>query len=166
MRLRPRALLCCLLAVPIADRASAQGTSGMLPPPISSRDLDVYGDTLGLTPEQRDATDVIHDQYREEFRVLREGNIEQYMQEVGGMWRGGFSSLNRKAIEASIQKLDRLMTRIRLTDDILFDGISVMLTDEQATQLARVMQTRDRQRYRSGGTRMAGFVNRAARSLG
>ncbi len=163
MRFRPRALLCCLLAVPIADRASAQGTSGMLPTPISSRDLDVYGDTLGLTPEQRDATDAIHDRYREEFRVLREGDIEQYMQEVGGMWRGGFSSLNRKAIEASIQKLDRLMVRIRLTDDILFDGIQAMLTDEQATQLARVMQARDRARYRSGGTRVAGFVNRAAR---
>ena len=163
MRLSPRTLLCCLLAVPIADRASAQGTSGMLPTPISSRDLDVYGETLGLTPEQRDAIDAIHEQYRLEFRVLREGDIEQYMQEVGGMWRGGFSSLNRKSIEASIQKLDRLMTRIRLTDDILFDGIQAMLTDEQATQLARVMQTRDRQRYASGGTRMARFVNRAAR---
>ncbi len=163
MRLSPRALLCCLFALPIADRASAQGTSGMLPTPISSRDLDVYGDTLGLTPEQRDATDAIHERYRQEFRVLREGDIEQYMQEVGGMWRGGFRSLNRETIEASIQKLDRLMTRIRLTDDVLFDGIHAMLTDEQATHLARVMQTRDRQRYRSGGTRMVGFVNRAAR---
>jgi len=163
MRLRPRVLLCCLLAVPVADRASAQGTSGMLPAPISSRDLDVYGDTLGLTPEQRDATDAIHEQYREAFRVLRENDIEQYMQEVGGLWRGGFGSLNRKSIEGSIQKLDRLMTRIRLTDDILFDGIQAMLTEEQATQLARVMQARDRARYRSGGTRMVGFVNRAAR---
>ena len=163
MRFRPRVLLCCLLAVPIADRASAQGTSGMLPPPISSRDLEVYGDTLGLTPEQRDATDAIHEQYREAFRILREGDIEQYMQGVGGMWRGGFSSLNRKSIEASIQKLDRLMTRIRLTDDVLFDGIQAMLTEEQASQLARVMQARDRARYQAGGTRMVGFVNRAAR---
>jgi len=163
MRIRPRVLLCCLLAVPIADRASAQGTSGMLPAPISSRDLDVYGDTLGLTPEQRNATDAIHERYREAFRVLREGDIEQYMQEVGGMWRGGFSSLNRKSIEGSIQKLDRLMTRIRLTDDVLFDGIQALLTEEQGTQLARVMQARDRARYRAGGTRMVGFVNRAAR---
>ncbi len=162
MMLSHRALLCCLIALPIADRASAQGTSGMLPTPISSRDLDSYGNTLGLTPEQRDATDAIHEQYREDFRVLREGDIEQYMQEVGGLWRGGFRSLNREAIEASIQQLNRLMTRIRLTDDILFNGIQAMLTDEQATHLARVMQTRDRQRYRAGGTRMVGFVNRAA----
>ena len=162
MRSSTRALLCCLIAVPLADRVSAQGTSGMLPTPISSRDLDVYGDALGLTPEQRDATDAIHEQYREDFRVLREGDIEQYMQEIGGLWRGGFSSMNRETIETSIQQLDRLMTRIRLTDDILFDGIQAMLSDEQATQLARVMQTRDRQRYRAGGTRMIGFVNRAA----
>ncbi len=163
MRLRPHVLLCCLLAGPIADRASAQGTSGMLPTPISSRDLDVYGETLDLTREQRDAIDAIHEQYREDFRVLREGDIEAYMGEVSGMWRAGFRSLNRKAIKESIQKLDRVMSKIRLTDDRLFDGIQATLTDEQSMQLARVMQARDRQRYRSGGTRMVGFVNRAAR---
>ena len=123
MRLRPHVLLCCLLAGPIADRASAQGTSGMLPTPISSRDLDVYGETLDLTREQRDAIDAIHEQYREDFRVLREGDIEAYMGEVSGMWRAGFRSLNREAIEESIQKLDRVMRKIRLTDDRLFDGV-------------------------------------------
>ncbi len=167
MRLNRRFLLCCTLAVLTTaapgNRALAQGTSGLLPSPISSRDLDLYGEALDLTSRQRQAIDVFHDQYREDFHVLREAEIEQYMQQVGGMFGRGLRSMDRDAIEESIRTLDRLMGRIRLIDDRLFDGIQSVLTDEQAARLSRAMQSRDRQRYRTGGSRMVGAVNRAAR---
>jgi len=135
----------------------------MLPSPISSRDLDLYGEALDLTSRQRQAVDVFHDRYREDFRVLRETEIAQYMEQVGGMFGRGLRSMDRKAIEQSIRTLDRLMGKIRLIDDRLFDGIQSVLTDEQAARLSRAMQSRDRQRYRTGGSRMVGAVNRAAR---
>ena len=167
MRLTRRVLLCCTIALLATAapgrRALAQGTSGMLPSPISSRDLDLYGEALGLTSEQRQAIDVMHDTYREDFRVLREAEIAEYMEQVGGMFGRGLRSMNRESIEESIRDLDRLMGRIRLIDDRLFDGIQSVLTDEQAARLSRAMQSRDRQRYRTGGSRMVGAVNRAAR---
>ena len=167
MRLNRRVLLCCTLAVLATaapgHRALAQGTSGILPSPISGRDLDLYGEALDLTSEQRQAVDAFHDQYREDFRVLREAEIARYMEQVGGMFGRGLRSMDRKAIEESIRTLDRLMGRIRLIDDRLFDGIQSVLTDEQAARLSRAMQSRDRQRYRTGGSRMVGAVNRAAR---
>ena len=163
----PRELLCCTLAFLVVagtgTRAMAQGTSGMLPSPVSSRDLDLYGETLQLTPSQRDAIDTFHEQYREDFRVLREQEIEQYLQEVSGFWGRGFGSFDREAIKDSLQELSRLMSRIRLLDDRLFDQVGSVLTDDQAVDLPRVMQARDRQRYQTGGSRMAGFGNRAAR---
>ena len=163
----PRELLCCTLAFLVVagtgTRAMAQGTSGRLPSPVSSRDLDLYGETLQLTPSQRDAIDTFHEQYREDFRVLREQEIEQYLQEVSGFWGRGFGSFDREAIKDSLQELSRLMSRIRLLDDRLFDQVGSVLTDDQAVDLPRVMQARDRQRYQTGGSRMAGFGNRAAR---
>ena len=55
MRLNRRVLLCCTLAVLATaapgHRALAQGTSGILPSPISGRDLDLYGEALDLTSE-------------------------------------------------------------------------------------------------------------------
>ena len=155
--------LALLTVAGTGTRAMAQGTSGMLPSPVSSRDLDLYAETLELTPGQRDAIDAFHEQYREGFRVLREQEIEQYLQEVGGLWGRGFGSFDREAIKDSLKELNRLMSRIRLLDDGLFDQVGSLLTDDQAVYLPRVMQARDRQRYQTGSFRMAGFGNRAAR---
>ena len=163
----PRDMLCCTLAFLVVagtgTRAMAQGTRGMLPSPVSSRDLDLYREILELTPPQRDAIDAFHEQYRADFRILREREIEHYLQEVSGFWGRGFGSFDREAIKDSLEELSRLMSRIRLLDDRLFDQVGSVLTDDQAVDLSRVMLARDRQRYQTGGSRMAGFANRAAR---
>ena len=160
-RRRPVVILLVAAAAIVPVLAStapvaAQGTSGMLPSPMTVRDLDRFADRLNLTADQRRALDEAHDEYHADFRTLRQGDIEQYLEEVRGLWSRGFRSLNREAIEASLTKLDRLMTRIRLLDDQLFDAMQSVMIDEQIAGLPRVMQTRDRQRYSSGGTQMVG----------
>ncbi|MHC4217458.1 MAG: hypothetical protein ACYSU7_03290 [Planctomycetota bacterium] len=147
----------------VTQPASGQGTSGTLPGPISSHDLAAWADRLELTDQQRQAIEPFHEEYREEFRRLRDGEIEQYLQEVGGMMGRGFRSLDREAIKDSLKKLDRLMTRISLMDDRLFDNVQSALSDEQVVELPRIMQARKRQRYNTGAMRMTGSANRAAR---
>jgi Spy/CpxP family protein refolding chaperone len=152
-----------LWAVLATTSAFGQGTGGMLPGPIASHDLAAWANQLELSDEQRQAIEPFHEEYREAFRQLRDGEIEQYMQEVGGMMGRGFRSLDRKAIEDSLRKLDRLMTRISLLDEGLFNNVQSVLADEQVAKLPRVMQARKRERYRTGATRMIGAANRAAR---
>lgn len=165
---RARRLLCLVavaaaLALAAADRASAQGTSGALPDPISSRDLDVLADRLDLSPEQRQAIEPFHDEYRESFRRLRESDIEEYLDNVGGLWRRGFGGIDRREIEESLQRHERIDTSIRLLDDGFFNNVQTVLTKEQLMQLPRAMQARERQRYSTRGVRMVGSVNQAAR---
>ena len=143
--------------------ALAQGTSGMLPSPISSRDLDIYAGRLELEAGQRQTLEPPHQAYLDSFRQLRENEIEQYMEEVGRTWRAIFRTLDRKAVEDALTTQRRLMTKIRLMDDNLFDEMQSVLTEEQLLELPRIMQARDRQRYRTGGTRMVRSPNRAAR---
>ncbi|MHC4769125.1 MAG: hypothetical protein ACYTEI_10495 [Planctomycetota bacterium] len=152
-----------LSALFMTGRVCGQGTSGTLPGPISSHELASWADQLELSEEQRRAIEPFHEEYREAFRRLRDGEIEQYLQELGGMMGRGFRGLDKEAIEDSLRKLDRLMTRISLLDDGLFDNTQSVLSDEQIAKLPRVMQARKRQRYRSGATRMGGSANRAAR---
>ncbi|MHC4416798.1 MAG: Spy/CpxP family protein refolding chaperone, partial [Planctomycetota bacterium] len=152
-----------LSAVVVTGRAFGQGTSGMLPGPVSSHDLAAWADRLELSEQQRQAIEPFHEQYREAFRQLREGEIEGYLQEVGGMWRRGFRTLDREGIEDSLRKLDRVMTKISLLDDGLFNNVQSVLTEEQVVELPRVMQARKRQRFRTGATRMVGSANQAAR---
>jgi Spy/CpxP family protein refolding chaperone len=152
-----------LSALFMTGRVFGQGTSGTLPGPISSHDLATWADQLELGDEQRQAIDPFHEEYREAFRQLRDGEIEEYLQEVGGMMGRGFRGLDKDAIEDSLRKLDRLMTRISLLDEGLFNNMQTALSDEQVAKLPRVMQARKRERFRTGATRMAGSANRAAR---
>ncbi len=151
-----------LWLVPVSG-ALAQGTSGSLPDPISSRDLAGYAERLALSPQQLQALEPFFDEYREAFRVLRENEIEDYLGGLTGMWTRGFRGLDRQAVEESLEKSERVESRIRLVDEHFFNQLSTLLDDEQAAQLPRVLQARDRQRRRTGAAGMIGGANRAAR---
>ncbi len=146
-----------------AGPAAAQGTSGTLPDPISSRDIAMYADHLGLDDDQRRAIDPFHEQYRDGFRELREAEIAAYLEGVSGLWSRGMRGLDPDAIKDSIDQLERVVARIRLLDDGLFNQIQSVLREDQAEALPRVMQARQRHRYQTGATRMVGYMNRAAR---
>src|SRR5436190_5358349 len=65
-----------------AGSARGQGTSGTLPDPISARELTRYEDRLQLSPQQRQAAETFHEQYKREFRALREGEIADFLKEM------------------------------------------------------------------------------------
>jgi hypothetical protein len=140
-----------------------QGTSGLLPDPISSRKLGEYARTLGLSEQQRLAIEGFHDSYLDDFSRLRESDIEEFLEDTGAMRMAMQFGLDQEAIERSIRTFDRLMGRIRTMDERLFDQIQQVLTEDQLTRLPRVRQVRERARYRSGIGRMMGSINPAAR---
>ena len=159
-------VLALALGVPVAIISlptHGQGTSGTVPDPISSRALARYMEELDLTDEQTRAIESLHEGYREEFRALRSGEIEELLQQIGGMWRGGFSNLDREGVQEAIKQTDRVMSRIRGLDDRFFDELQGVLGEDQLAELPRIIQARERDRYRSGATRMIGYVNPGAR---
>lgn len=146
------------LAAPVAG----QGTMGTVPDPISSRELSRYADRLGLSAQQRQAIQVMHDGYREEFRLLREGAIEEFLLSARGL-RGGAAALmmDREATEQSLKDLAAIQSKIKSLDNRLFDQVQSVLSDEQVARMPGVRQARERVRYRTGLGRMAGFLNPA-----
>ena len=136
------ALVLAAAAAFMPRAAHAQGTNGMLPNPISSRDLAGYADRLNLTEQQRREIDPLHEQYREAFRELRVTDIEAFMQTMGGMGGGWSRMLNRQAIEDSAKQLNQVMAKIGALDNRLFNDVQAVLSDDQVAGLSAVKQVR------------------------
>ncbi len=124
-----------------------QGTMGMLPNPISSRELTTYFDRLGMSEQQCLAVYAFHDQYKREFRVLHESEITIFMKELSIMEGGTLPE--RKRVENLFKNRTRLLKRIASIDDRLMDQMQTILTDEQAVKLPRVKLARERTRLTS-----------------
>ena len=82
-------LLGILLPLWIAAAAMGQGTSGLLPDPMSARDLNALLDRLELSQQQTLAVSAVHDRYTSAFQALRDDEIEQFM-EATQQLRDGF----------------------------------------------------------------------------
>jgi hypothetical protein len=124
--------------------AGAQGTSGAFAGPISSRQLMRYAQRLHLSEEQRQALESIHDEYKRQFRVLRDGEIAAFLKEQQSA-QGGIP--RREVVEAALEDLDRLRTKIKALDERLFDRLLPILTDGQQSLVPRIRMARERQRY-------------------
>src|SRR5689334_22022010 len=77
-----RAVVIILAALSLQTSANAQGTSGSLPDPINARDITGYAERLQLSAQQRQAVDSFHEQYKREFRALREGEIADFLKSM------------------------------------------------------------------------------------
>ncbi len=141
-------LAVALTLLPAAPRAAAQGTSELLPDPVTSLDLIRYAERLSLSPDQRLAAETAHDEYKRQFKAFREGEIDEFLKSMQALQSGGMMP-RREVVEAFLEKLDRLQSRIRLLDDSLFSALDAPLTDEQRLTLARLRLARERHRYRS-----------------
>ena len=101
------ALVMIVPLVAATTHSHAQGTSGMLPDPISSRDLEGYARRLQLDEFQRLAIDPLHEQYRAAFRQLREDDIAKLLKQTVEMRGGGFSMPQRETAERLLKRLSR-----------------------------------------------------------
>ncbi|MCI0363077.1 MAG: hypothetical protein L0219_04300 [Phycisphaerales bacterium] len=158
-------LLVALVVALMCGQSHGQGTMGAVPDPISSRDLSNYGNRLNLSSQQRQALDVYHDQYREEFRQLREGDIEKLMESQRGMQTSPFAVMNdRQRVVDALRDLETVMSKIKAVDNRFFDQVQSVLTEDQIAQMQGVRQARERARYQTGLSRMTTFVNPASRA--
>jgi hypothetical protein len=149
-----------LLALAAPRTAAAQGTTGTLPDPISSRDLVRYAERLDLNDAQREAMETAHDEYRRDFTRLREGEIESFLEDMRSM-QGGMPRAD--ALDEFLQKWDRLLSKIKTLDNGFFTRFEPLLSDEQKALLPRLRLLRERQRYHAD--QMAGFTGRRAVDL-
>ena len=149
--------------VAVTNQLDAQGTNGMLPDPISSRDLEGYARRLQLNEFQRLAIDPLHEQYRAEFRQLREDDIEKLLKQTTEMTGGGFSVPQRQKVERLLKDMQRAFKKIEHLDGRLFSQMDVVLTDGQRVLMSRVRLARARQRFRNGTMGGGGFGSQAAR---
>ena len=156
-------VLALVMLLSVAPAASGQGTSRTLPDPISGRDLSAYARRLGLSASQRLAVDVDHEEYLADFRILRDTEITEYMEESGNLMRSFLYSPDSKQARKSLVELDRLTGRIKSYDARLFDAMQAILTEDQLVRLARVRQMRERTRNRSGLVRFVEYANAGAR---
>jgi len=162
LRLYVLVLVVVVSLLAATSRLHAQGTSGMFPDPISSRDLEKYAKRLQLDEFQRLAIDPLHEQYRTAFRQLREDDIAKVLKQTTEMQGGGFSIPPREKVERLLKDMKRALKKIEQVDSRLFDQISVVLTDAQRAALPRVRLARARQRYRNGAMGGGGFGSQAA----
>ncbi len=159
----PIAFLMLLLALLTTERAEAQGTFGALPDPISSQHLNGYADRLGMSDQQLLALGEPHARYLEQFRQLREGDIEKFFDHFREMRPGRFDPSQFKQFETIVKDFTRLMNRIRTLDESFFNDMQGVLTDDQAEKLIRIRQSRERERLRTEASRVTDFVNPAVR---
>jgi hypothetical protein len=136
-------LLALLLLV---QPAAGQGTMGMLPDPITTRDLTQYADRLGLDTSQRLAMEPIHDEYKTEFRKLRDDEIADFLEDMRS-WQGMGGMPQREVVESFLKEMEGLLAKIKKLDNRLFDRLLPVLSEGQQPLLARVRLARERQRY-------------------
>ena len=142
-------LLAVLAAVTLSRVAPAQGTSGQLPEPISTIELIRLLDTyVQPRPEPWDAIETLHDDYRDAFRALREGDMEKFLTEdMRKMQGGGMPS--KAQLDSYLKRMDSIESRVKELDDRLFDGIAAVLDERQQAELPRARDARDRRRSRT-----------------
>jgi hypothetical protein len=133
------------MAMLLPSRALAQGTEGMVPDPLSTRDTGVLADYLQFDRDQRMAMAGMHADYLDAYRDLREGPIRTLVERFADFTRGQFptSSEAREFIRLRRQ----IMTSIEQIDRAFFDDLELLLAPEQAKRLKHIRSMRERERY-------------------
>ncbi|MDZ4754943.1 MAG: hypothetical protein SGJ11_10675 [Phycisphaerae bacterium] len=150
MRLVSRFLLAvtCLVVCLVASPVHAQGTSGQLPDPMSTTDLskllDLY---VKPTIEQRATIESLHDDYREQFRTLREGDIQKSMDKMALM-QGGMPT--KEQMDSFTKGFDKVQRQIADIDDGLFEAIATLVGDDRRPAVNRARDARSRRRATTG----------------
>lgn len=148
-------LICATVLIP-SRNSEAQGTSGTLPGPINSQQLAVIAERLHLSASQRLSMELAHDDYRHQFRLLREGEIAAFLEEQRKV-QGGIPK--REVVEKILDEYERINLKIAVLDNTLFDQFLPMLTEQQQSIVPRLRLARERRRYEVQQT-MASFGRR------
>lgn len=133
-----------------APGASAQGTEGFIADPISSATFNKYIDRLELGPTQQIAAEQFHEQYKNRYRELREGPIQDMIDEMREISAGGFEIPTKDMVEDLLKARASTMSKVENVDEELFDQIQTLLRAEQLPKLDRVRRAREREYCQMG----------------
>lgn len=87
------ALLLFVVAFAAPRAAEAQGTSGQLPDPMPTTELnDLLKRYVKPDSTQMATIETLHDDYRTQFRELRESEIEKFLKDMQALGGGGVPS--------------------------------------------------------------------------
>lgn len=140
-------LIAAAAALMTTGAACAQGTSGQLPEPLSAQDLTRFLDRyVRPTAAQWDTIDTFHEQYKTEFKRLRDGEIEEFLEKSKKL-QGTMPQ--RATVEEWTKDHSRLFAKIKTLDGRLFDQIQGNMEDEQVRAMPRVKLARERATYRN-----------------
>lgn len=124
------------------------GGGDPMSPSIDSRELDHYGKSLSLTPEQKDMARTLFDGYQEQFRVKADearAKMDKAREEArdSGDMRGAFQSMApiMADLRASKQKME----------DQFFNDFKAVLTPEQTAKWPALERERRRDKTMNVG---------------
>ncbi len=146
-------LLSVLLVIGVlllaARPAAAQGTSGQLPDPIATVELNRLL-SLYVKPDdsQRATIESLHDDYRAQFRTLREAEIEKFLEEMNKL--GGRGMPSKSELLEFARRYEQVNAKIAALDDGLFDAIGALLGEQRLPDVRRARDARARARYATG----------------
>jgi hypothetical protein len=117
---------------------------------VTTGELTEYGNRFGLSRDQRRAVESLHDEYKREFRILRDGDIARFMKQMRTLWGGAAGGMpSRATLEEFFEELEKLQGRIAAVDGRLFDRVQPLLTEDQLATMPRIRERRERQRFGS-----------------
>ena len=141
-----------------ASAASAQGTMGQLPGPMSSEELHQHlGRFLEFDIDEALLMGALHAAYLVEFKELREGRIAAFLESAQDLDNGGAMPDIRK-VRKFVDQQAAIQTAIRKLDDRLFSQVGELFSAEDMFQLERARNSRARIRARSGLTAQMGLM--------
>jgi hypothetical protein len=142
--------------------AAAQGTSGQLPDPIATVELNRLLN-LYVKPDdsQRATIESLHDDYRAQFRTLREAEIEKFLEEMNKI--GGRGIPSKSELLDFARRYEQVNAKIAALDNGLFDAIATLVGEQRAPDVRRARDARARSRYATGmlGSMPGAMGNRA-----
>ncbi len=129
--------------------AAAQGTSGQLPDPIATVELNRLL-SLYVKPDdsQRATIESLHDDYRAQFRTLREAEIEKFLEEMNKL--GGRGMPSKSELLDFARRYEQVNAKIAALDDALFEAIGALLGEQRIPDVRRARDARARSRYATG----------------
>ncbi|MCA9284386.1 MAG: hypothetical protein KDA22_04175, partial [Phycisphaerales bacterium] len=145
--LRPILVLATLLGLACfapAPAARGQGTSGSFPDPITVRQFNEWLGLAGLTAEERQDLLPLFEHYQEQFKQIRDGDIEKYLSAntIGGPERSIEDVRNR------VRDRTRILDEIAKTERSLFDQAAGAVATERQAGIERTRARAERARWR------------------
>ena len=141
-----------------SESAVAQGAGGMVAEPMGLREARSFLERYSqLREDQWAMVETAHDRYLKDFESLREGVIEDYlqdMQRISGSSMGSIPNLDE--LEELFRSGKRVNRRIESIDNAFFESLGPNLDEAQVPGLQRARSARARNRQQASAMIMNG----------